>query len=796
MPRGTTLIGVVRLTLTLLLVLWTLSPGIVSAADDGEEVPGSLPWRADAETVFLRRVVEAATGKPVEGATVKLFCEVPHPEPGFGTPVARTTSGPDGWVRIRKKDIDPKITATFGPPTWAYVDAPGLRPDALFQGTEKPRRNGKETEQPGDFMPVDPDWQLGPATTLRVALRDPLDRPVAGALLSWLLGCGHTPDVRQARTSRDGVAVLQGVGAAPGFGQIWPVAEGLRSPNSYVTDDAYAPWERPRIATLTWATTVTGTVLTHDGKPAAGVAVGVPDCHRGPWTHTDTEGNFSLVGSEVEPGHAVHVELGDYVVGPASAPKTGLVTALTFPAPLPGHRAVVRLPEPGKQPEEEADNVRLVVEVDRTDWPESKARPSIEVYAVRTTDGWTTMASVGEQEVALLDVRPGSYVVEALGMSQAGGVVYSRARIEVVAPAKGGAYARAEMPAPAVQPLEIEWPDHSPFFEDVAILVDGATSMIPHESDGRHVEILLPPDRDVFLRVSQGGRKRLVPFDRKTLRPGARAPEVIVHALAPLEIRARFVDGQGKPATGWLFESTYADPIDTEDQPKGDPSAMPSSTVTSGDQVRLVAWPQDDAQFQPSIVEVAAPAPGKLLDLGPIRLAPRSPALTLEDAEGKPYESATVRVTHGDRAEELSSGKGAWTGRVVDPWDVPGLLVEGAIVRVLGGERIGGEGGAAYDVPFVRVLAGTGPWSIRAPRGSLTIDARGDGEEPLGSWTVRLDGHPYVAKGLRLRLGTVDAGPHDAVVEADGRTPRRLTFTLAEGEQRSWTPHLQSASGR
>ena len=84
---------------------------------DGEDVVAPLPWHLDAETVFLRRVVDASSGRPVDGATVRLFSEVPHPEPGFGTPVATATSGADGWVRIRRGDMDFRSASPISSPS-------------------------------------------------------------------------------------------------------------------------------------------------------------------------------------------------------------------------------------------------------------------------------------------------------------------------------------------------------------------------------------------------------------------------------------------------------------------------------------------------------------------------------------------------------------------------------------------------------------------------------------------------------------------------------------------------------
>lgn len=788
-----------RAPLALILVSTVLlaAPQRGQADEEGEDLLGPVPWRIDADTVFLRRIVEAATGKPVAGATVKLFCEVPHPEPGFGTPAATGTSGPDGWVRRRKADVDQKIATRFGQPTWAYVEAPGLRPDAAYQGTE--HTGDERFAQP--FTLADPDWPLPPATTLRVALRDPLDRPVVGALVGWLLGCGHTPDVRQARTGPDGLAVLERVGFG-GFGHIWPLVDGLQS--RYVEGAAYAAWERPRTARLDWSMTVEGTVLGPDEKPAAGVAVGHANAHRGPWTRTDAMGRFRLVGSDATPEDGVVAEVGEYPVGPASAPKPGLVTSLTFPAPPAGHRAVVRLPKPGQDLPEEAEDGDLSVEVARNGWPKARVRPAVRVLAVRKIDGWTARASFDEKDIAHLHLRAGTYTIDAAGCREGYGVVYSRAYGEVTVSAAANTNVRIEMPPPALQPLDIDWPESAPFFDAVEVITDGATTPIPNEAhDGRHVELLLPTDQDVALRVTQVDRSRTVSIDRKHLRAGERASAIHVSPFAPVEVRARFADAEGQPADGWLIAPSAVE-IESPDRiemPKSKSNKSAAISVLEGEHVVLVAWPADALHLQPRFVELARlVADGKPLDLGEVRFPVRAPVLSVAEADGSLTNGGAVLVTKADRAEDLWSGEaveGVPAGVFADPWYARGLLANGALVRVPAWSEHGDAAAAdTHDVPFVSRLDGPGPWAIRLPAGSLAIDVRDDASAPMAGWVAYLDGRRFAAKGSAMRLDAIQAGPHEVVVDAPGRTPRRLSFVLAEGEHRSWSARLRPAGTR
>ena len=764
---------IVRVNVLPLLVLLVLARG-ATAGEDGEDVVGPVPWRADAETVFLRRIVESATGRPVEGATVKLHCEKPHPVPDFGTPSASATSGPDGWVRIRKGDVDPKITARYGGPTWAYVEAMGLAPDASYQ----------------DFTRSDPDWPLVPATTIRVALRDPLDRPVANAQVGLLLGCGHTPDVRQTRTGPDGVATIERVARLDRhFGQIWPVADGLKS--SYVEDDSWARWERPTTARLGWGQIFEGTILTHDGKPAVGVAVGNPSYHRGPWTLTDAEGRFRLVGVHAQCDDLL-VETAEYTVGPHKAKSSGTLTVLSFDTPPPGHRTVLRLPAPGEEPDDERPAEKLVVELGRAGWPEGHKGATVEVMAVRGEDGWTQRrGDYDEPGVVKFDVKPGAYEVCAFGRNGLSSIVYSTARTNVVVKTGEGTRVRLPLPAPALLPLVFA-PAQG---RAETLLAEGESQPVDVGPDGGTIEVLVPVDRPVFLQIVQESRRRMFPMDKATLKSGQRATAMKVPTFDPVEIRARFVDAEGNATEGWLSEASSE--VESDDPPEGDAKAEPTLTVLAGDHLTLIAWPKDVVRFQPSFLEVpSAVADGKPLDLGAVRLAPRSPALTFEGADGAPLAGAEIVVTNGDRSEQFAVEERAPAGQFTDPWYAPGLLATGAVVRSSGWERHGSASSDARTVPFVRRLEGPGPWRLRQPAGRITISPAREDAAPLASWVVYFDGTKYESSGGSLELRGVEAGEHEIVVDCTDCVPMRLVLTLVAKDAHVWAPRLRVAPPR
>jgi hypothetical protein len=761
----------VRLLLLLLLLLCAAlaaapcaaRAGDAPRADEGEDVVEPLPWHRTKDTIFQRRIVDAATRAPIEGAVVKMFCEVPHPRPGLGTPAAVGTSRADGWVVVREDALDAAVTAAYGQPTWAYVDAAGRAPDACMNSF---------------LLDGEAEWPLHPATTLRVGLRDPLGRPVAGARVGWLLGCGHTPDVREARTGADGIAVLEGAGDTTRTGSIWVVAEGLRAAHNYLRE-SWLPWQSPRFETLTWASAIEGTVIDAGGEPVEGAAVGRWQCHRGPWTVTDAAGRFRLLGSDAHSGADVAVELGEYPVGPSAPARRPLAT--TFPAPVPGRRATVRLT--GACDEDEVEKVRLVAEVEVTGG--SSDDVPVVGYAVRASDGWTVMAGIHEAGL-VLDVPPGTYAIEAFAEASPGSIVASRASAAVSVEAGRPARVRLAIPAPAVQPFDLD-PRHED--DEVSVVTDGATTRLDG-TRGRRTEVVLPTDRDVFVRVVRAGRERLVPLDRSTLRAGVRAPVVRIEPQPPVVLRASLVASDGTPVPGRIVEIVEDEDFDMHEAPtSGEASATPSVTVEAGVDLTLVAWPEDLERFQPSFVRVPAATPTKddsPVNLGEVHVAARAPALRLERADGKPHGGAGVLVTRGERASLLWVEE---SGRLRDVWDEAGLVADGALVRVVDGS----ESDAGADVPFVRRLEGAGPWTVRAPAGSLTIEARDPEDAALKSFTVHLDGAWYAANGSSLRLSTLEAGLHEVVVEAPGMTPRRLRFTLAEGEQRTWTARLRPA---
>ncbi len=742
---------------TTLAALVALAPPVRSTADEGggEDVLAPLPWHRDDDTVFLRRIVDRRTGAPVPGATVALLPEDPHPEPGPPHPAAVGHADAAGWVRIDRGDLDPDVTARLGDPTWAYVGAEGYGPDAEMN----------------EFFP-DADWEIYPASELRLTLHDPLDRPVVGARVGWFLGCGHTPDVLDVVTDVHGRARLVGL-PAQSEGRAWVVKEGFAS--RYLDAEAWRPWAREKVARLGWGSpAIRGRVLAPDGTPAAGLTVGSAEWQRGPWTHTDADGRFEVAGFPPTPGYTLIVADRWYPVGPNTPAPRAL-----FGVPFAGREATVRLPAQGHEGEDVLTGDRhLEVVVEGPKWTDDQEVSRV-VLASSVADGVVAETDPDADGVARFDLPAGLYDIQAIALHA--GHVVSRAGARADLSSASEATVDLALPDPAA--VRIETPPDKTADEITAVtLVSDGIDEAPLGDEGHPVpdRVLLLPGRAYSLRIEWEGRTRFLPIDPASLVPGRTARPLRLPSETPVAVTARLLDPSGPPTPGWILE--YGDDLEPPPVPAETPAR---GHVLPGARVLLVAWPAD-ARLQPLLLLDRAIASGlDALDLGDVPVPRRGPALTLLDEAGHPLEvEAEVEVIAGSRCETMTPRAGDPPGVYRDDWSAPGLVVEGATVHVSG---VGGEG--TVVLPYRDVLRGPGPWRVVAPAGSLRVSCA-DPSGAVGAFQVHLDGRSYDAREGELTLRRLAAGPHEVVVEAEGHVPRRLGFTLQDGEARTWTAHL------
>lgn len=229
-------------------------------------LPADHPQQLDGRTWLVRRLVDDLTGAPVADAELLLVDEHTTPIAGEFWFTRRATSDADGIVRIEVGDI---------PGTWdlEVVRKPGY---------------GIASTMAGDAI-----WRLAPALDVPVLVRDWRGDPVGSARLGLCGGCGHTPDLVDATSGPDGIAILRGVDPHNEIADLYVQHEGLGL--GYRSLD-WLPGELPFRCDCGPSAPMFGTVLDHRGEPVANVVVGAPDVHRGPWTRTAADGTFRVLG--------------------------------------------------------------------------------------------------------------------------------------------------------------------------------------------------------------------------------------------------------------------------------------------------------------------------------------------------------------------------------------------------------------------------------------------------------------------------------------------------------------------
>ncbi len=232
--------------------------------------PWAIPEDADglaAEIVVL--VIDGSNGKPIPGATLKVIEEPGEAIADRMPRLAEGVTDSDGWTHVKLP------TGAAKAADWTIIEAPGFAP----------RVNS-------GLLPDHPTV-LVPGRDVEVLVRNHLDKPVAGVRIEYFQGCGHVPHLRVAISDESGRAVIPCID--PSEGEIWSVKAGYQS--EYF--DLSEADEGPVKISLRPTPTARGILREWDGSPAAGILVGAPNCHRGPWTLTDAQGRFELAGAEV-----------------------------------------------------------------------------------------------------------------------------------------------------------------------------------------------------------------------------------------------------------------------------------------------------------------------------------------------------------------------------------------------------------------------------------------------------------------------------------------------------------------
>ena len=225
----------------------------------------------DGQRWICIRVVDSHHGTPVPRAELLLIEEAKAPIGGAPIVAWRSQADERGFISMRVDEDAPGYQAW----SWLCVRADGYCQHMRMGGFD------------------DAVVSLMPTIAVPIQVRDWRDQSVAGALVGFCAGCGHTPDLVHGVTSAQGVATLSGVDISQGIADFYVVHPDLKLGYNNPT---WFPGAQSMLLRVESGVPHTGVVVDHAGKPVAGVAVGWPTVHRGPWTLTRADGAFALFG--------------------------------------------------------------------------------------------------------------------------------------------------------------------------------------------------------------------------------------------------------------------------------------------------------------------------------------------------------------------------------------------------------------------------------------------------------------------------------------------------------------------
>ncbi len=700
-------------------------PGGWQAREVNDPFEGTTGFAPKPTALALRVVDQQGRGLP--GARIYSVGEARHPLPRLVNEKEDLVYGPtDEWGRLRVEE--PQVS-------WDHmlVLADGYAPSNEW------RTEGSDTV-----------CRLARGEDLAVTVRDPLDRPVANVLVGYRLHCGHTPDVRQARTDAQGHAVLPRIDRRD-TKWLWPVGESIAS-EDFAVADGYPFSRRGIVLRPDWGAVCEGVVFDANGAPVAGAAVGGRGWHRGPWTFTDAGGAFRLLG--FAPFERVHVDPDDDTFGGE--------TSTTIVA-CPGLPVRVRLPaKDGRSTEPHEPEILVRV---RSADPTRPLRELDEVLAWRKEDGRGGSYGRGENGSLDLPLAAGTWVVRVEGRPETGGsgeaVVVVSGTTEVAVPRETLRTLRVD--ASALGPND-----------EVRLHLPGRTVDVTR--DVTRGAIVLPTVGEALLRVSRADRVRSV-----------RVPALVGADAAPLPLRPpdsttitarlRGPDGSevkaGVRLEAWLPTSLGEEGDDGEEDGAEDGGRDPVPPSLATEAVGLtwfVARPMD-AKLGGVAVEVDLGA-GEVhtIDLGELRLPERSSlVVSIEPPAGVAAEDTVVQGVVPD-----IDWRWLTTAAAEEPSRLPFALPVGSVL----------VGGAPHRLP-VRVAAdGRGPYRVAWPKGALEVVVPSAEGGILGAVQVLVDGDRFEAGPVRnvVFVGGIPAGEHRVLVCAPGRKAREYRATWTEGE--------------
>lgn len=291
--------------LALLLVAAFRAPVVRAEEKDPEVSPYPLVFRSDDRPdVVSTTVVDARTGRPIVGASVRGYAEeVSGLAAAVNALVCDLKTNELGLASAR---LD---TKELGCSHWV-ISAKGYRPYADYHGYWPPMR-----------------VTLEPGTPMAVRIEDVMGRPVANAEVEAFTGCPHAPPAVRGRTDVDGVFRVKD-GSPDGY-ELWVQARDFAC--SPPGDLLPVFGDSPSVQVLEPGIEVRGRVSASDGRPIHGAVVRGTDYPRGPSALTDAEGRFQLQG--LGPHEGIKV-LHPTLSGDAERSKMHVVDSVVADVPL------------------------------------------------------------------------------------------------------------------------------------------------------------------------------------------------------------------------------------------------------------------------------------------------------------------------------------------------------------------------------------------------------------------------------------------------------------------------------
>ncbi len=691
----------------LVLVLAQLCLSQVPSRQSDAIYPGAVPVDASGDpTHRVFCVIDHRTRRPIADARVARVAETLSPLSGQFWSSFETRTDTEGFARIRAQD--------WSRGGWLFVLADGYAACA-------------EMSMGGSLI------ELHKGVTVPFELRDFRNRPVSGAQLGLFVGCGHTPDVRTAKTDARGRGSLQGI--KPGEGDLWPVGETLLS--DYV-DGPSSAWRKGDPITIIHcepSEAVRGRVVDRNGKALAKMYVGAPRRHRGPWAETDADGRFTLLGAALGTDLEIKDSAGKSIAWIAQNDITGdLVVDSLKPKDA----------QPADASKEEPKRV-IHVKIEGLDEGDD-----IRFRAVRRADGFADFDLSYEGSLDF-ELPAGEYDF------------YAGERHGKYAPAQ----AFAKIPASDQITLTLK---KNPVKKNPVILFAMVGPSLGHGIDliaGNRVmdiadavalgdPIPVPPDGELALRLRIGSRMRVIPIPidaRGSGEPFSVAwPDFTV-------IRFSVAAPDGSPSRAWACFAGSDEADDAELKKVGSRETFELMSW-SNHAAEIIVTPEDP-KFAPIHLRCTPHESRLVLDLGEQRLRYANRAtLRVLDAEGFPY-TGEIEIERGVVQLDEAGETRVW----IDPDSevvIPGV---GALAKY-------------------RTRLGAGQTLLKLPDTRLEIRAEGENGRRLKSFVVIVDGEMTPVEGGLFRRDRLALGTHTIVVVAQGYAAQIFDFDQKTGQQR------------